>query len=225
MWLCSILVCSISLFAVAQPTLTVVGGATISFGDIYYAKKVSRDIHILNSGSETLTITGIETFCSCTKAKITSKSIAPSSSAVLTLTFDPKVFQGSISKAIQVKSNDQSNPSIPIMFTANVFKLLELKPDYVFFGAFPSDSSVTKTLVLKNVSPNPLKILRIVPAQPFVQGKVRKSALTPGEETELVVTATPRKPMSVQGQLELITDEKIAPKVVVKYGGIATQRK
>ena len=61
-----------SSFLQAQPKLTVVGGAGVDFGNIYYAKKVSHNFQILNSGTQTLTITEIKTFCSCTKAKISS---------------------------------------------------------------------------------------------------------------------------------------------------------
>jgi hypothetical protein len=209
----------------AQPRLTVVGGAGVDFGDIYYAKKASHSFQILNSGTQTLTITGIETFCSCTKVKITSKSIAPSTNAVLTLTFDPKVFVGNISKAIHVKSNDQSSPTTPIMFTANIFKLLEMTPDYAFFGVFPVDSVASKTLKLKNVSPKTLKILRLTSKDSFIKAKARDMLLEPGKETELTVTASPHQPVTIKGQLEIETNSTIDKKIKVEYTGLAVQKK
>ena len=214
---------SVSIYA--QPRLVVVGGSSIEFGNIYHTKSATREIQILNSGSQTLTITGIETFCSCTKAKISSKSIPPNSNAVLALTFSGKTFQGSISKAIHVKSNDASSPVTPIMFTANVYKLVEVNPDYVFFGTFPAGSSVIKTLKLKNVSPNVLKILKVSSKDSFISGRVKDEVLPLGGETELIVSAAPNRPLTLQGELILTTDSKIDPKIKVKYAGLATQKR
>lgn len=220
----AVLICLGSLPTYAQPKLTVVGGTAIDFGDIYYSKKVSREIQILNSGSQTLAITDIETFCSCTKAKISSKSIAPGTNAVLTLTFDPKVFQGKISKAIRVKSNDGSSSATPIMFTAKVYKLLEVTPDYVFFGVFPADSTATKTMKLKNVSPGTLKILRLTAKDRYINAKVKDTVLEPGKETDLIVTASPQQPVTIKGQLEIATDSEVDKKIKVEYTGLSVQK-
>ncbi|HJW31219.1 MAG TPA: DUF1573 domain-containing protein [Saprospiraceae bacterium] len=211
-------------FLHAQPKLTVVGGAGVDFGSIYYAKKVSHNFQILNSGTQTLTITEIKTFCSCTKVKISSKRIAPNTNAVLTLTFDPKIFVGDISKAIHLISNDQSSPTTPIMFTANIFKLLEMSPDYVFFGVFPSDSTASRTLKIKNVSPNTLKILRLTSKDSFIKATARETTLAPGMETELTVTASPHRPVTMKGQLLIETNSSIDKKIKVEYTGLAVQK-
>ena len=209
----------------AQPKLTVVGGTTVEFGNVYYAKKVSRKVQILNAGDEDLVVTEIDTFCGCTQAKITSKRIAPNTNAVLTLTFDGKLFQGNISKAIHVQSNDPSLPVAVIMFTANVFKLLDIDPEYIYFGVVPVDSTVTRTLKVKNISPDNLSILRVVAKDAFVHAKVKSTTLEPGKETELVATATPHKSMTIRGQLELLMNSNVDPKIKVRYTGLATIKK
>ena len=73
---------------------------------------VSHNFTVRNEGTAPLVILKTYTSCSCTEAKYPRKPIMPGDSAVIKVSYDPKVQAGTVFKAIQIYSNDPARRTI-----------------------------------------------------------------------------------------------------------------
>ncbi|MEK7568158.1 MAG: DUF1573 domain-containing protein [Patescibacteria group bacterium] len=84
---------------------------------------VSAEFIIFNKGKGDLIIGDIVTSCGCTSAKIDKTVVAPNSSAVLTVSFDPNFHeepQGRFSRSVFVPTNDPDNEEIEFKISVEI---------------------------------------------------------------------------------------------------------
>lgn len=84
---------------------------------------VNKEFIIANKGRGDLVIGDIVTSCGCTSAKLDKTVVAPDSSAVLTVNFDPNFHeepQGRFSRSVFVPTNDPNNEEIEFKISVEI---------------------------------------------------------------------------------------------------------
>ena len=99
----------------AQPVISVVPD-TLNFGSIGPRQFLQDTIIVLNRGTDTLTINGVETSCGCTNATPQSSHVPFMGNAVVRVTVNIEGRQGIFSQWVRLKTNDPVTPvkEIPI---------------------------------------------------------------------------------------------------------------
>jgi hypothetical protein len=202
----------------SQPKFHVVGGNEFDFGDVLSFTPAKRILIIKNLGTETLTLSNIDASCGCTATLLSNDHIAPNDSSTLTITFNSKQFAGKVHKAVSIVTNDTTNRAIDIKFTANVLRILEIEPEYLFIRT-AIDSTGYQNTVIKNVGSDTIKILSVISTSNLITTKLTKDIIKPSEETTLSATFTPKSNGIVNGNVELKTDHPKLPLLKVRFVG------
>jgi len=159
------------------------------FGFIPRGAKVTHNFLLKNVGNDTLKITNVRKSCGCTAAPLKKSVLPPNDTTELEVTFSSGAYQGLVSKAIYVESNDPIEPFIDITFNATVSvpsKLLSFDPFFVKFDtirglpvkAFIKVVNIDSQAVSFSIAQEPLQYINL---------KAKKRKLAPGKETEIEV--------------------------------------
>ena len=201
----------------AQPKIHVVQGESLDFGDVYNGKKVEHVVTIKNIGNDTLRISDVRAQCGCTATMMTQKTMGPSDSGKLSITFDTHSYNGKVTKHVYIESNDTSNPKLTIAFAANVLTVLSASPNTISFNTARLDTTYSKSITITNTSHEPVKILSVDSKFDQLSVALLKKQLMPGETTEFQAVLHATKSGSFQGVIELATDHPSQPKLEIKY--------
>ena len=122
---------SVSVIVQAAPApVLVVGEPAIDFGSIDAEKTVQQTFTIENTGTAPLEITGIESDLPGLAFEPSMFTLAPDSSATITITF-PKPMEGEFSGRINILSNDPDRATLTLTISGVVQPLsLEAKSDF-----------------------------------------------------------------------------------------------
>jgi hypothetical protein len=183
----------ISNLAFAQPKLRIVEGSKFDLGEVFQGEKIEHKLTLKNVGDKPLVIEKVQASCGCTATLLADKTVKPRKTTSLSITFDSKTFSGTVHKSVSVFSNDPDTASREITFTANVIRVLESNPPYIYFPPSKLDTTLKNTVVLKNVSGKPIEILGVTCDEPGVEIELRKKELDSGEATLLSITFTPSR--------------------------------
>ena len=171
------------------------------FGFIPKGAKVTHNFLLKNVGNDTLKITNVRKSCGCTAAPLRKTVLPPGDTTQLEVTFSSGSYQGPVSKAVYVESNDPIEPFIDVTFLANVSvpsKSLTFDPFFIKFDTirqFPVRASIKVTnidsqAVSFSIAEEPLN---------YVNLKARKKKLAPGKETEIEVVLAKAPPIGEFG--------------------------
>lgn len=207
----------------AQPKLTIVGGTSFEFGDVYTDIPVKKIITLKNEGTDTLIISNVSSSCGCTAALMSNSHIPPGDSGLLSISFDGKKFSGIIRRTVSFESNDPQQQKNRISFSANVLKLLSIEPEYIMFNRVFLDSSSTQSLLIKNNSNETIKVVGIHPTTDIVTTKIEKKTLKPNDSTYIECTIKPTSTGSINGNINIETDHPKVQTVSVRFFGYGTK--
>lgn len=210
-------------FCFCQPKLEIAEGMSPDFGTVY-TPTMERTLTLKNVGTDTLTVSDVSTSCGCTAALASKDHIPPGQSGTVSITFDAKRYNGPVSKAISMNTNDASQKHVNVTFKVNVVKSLQCDPEYFFFSA-TVDSTDEKSVTIENTSDKPIHIKAVTPSSGFISVKLSKNDLDPGEEATLTGTIRPTVAGTERGSVELTTDFKPYPKFTVTYFALAKAKK
>jgi hypothetical protein len=216
------LFCTIGLFlcaagVIAQPKIEVSTGPTLDMGDVYSGQKAERITFVKNVGNDTLLITEVKAQCGCTATFMTEKKLAPKDSGKLSISFNTNGVNGKASKEVYVSSNDPSNPKVTIRFSANVLNVLDVTPKMLAFDQAKVDSSYTKVITVSNPSAkDAVKILSVTSKFEQLEVSLMKNQLMPGEQTQLQAVLKPLKSGTLNGTIEVMTDNPNQPKYEIR---------
>lgn len=212
----SLLVLLVLTSSFAKPKIKILGGASFDFGEIYKGEKVERKVTVKNIGNQMLVINKVQASCGCTAALLSDKNVKPGKTTSLSITFDSKSFSGEVHKNVLVYSNDPRDSSVEIKFTAKIIQVLEATPPYFYFMPGRLDSTMTSSVILKNLSNEPVDILSVTCAEPLARFELRKNKLAPGEATQLFLSYTPSKIGSVYKDVVIKTSHPKQPELTMK---------
>ena len=208
---------------VCQPKLNLVGGKRVDFGDIYTIS-TRKILTLKNVGDDTLIITEVSGSCGCTGTLMTNDHLAPGDSGHLAITFNAKNYNGEIEKAVSFVTNDTTQKYNTITFVGNVIKSFQLEPEYLFFST-TVDSITTKSLTLKNIYSQTIKILSAKTSSSDISIKLSGDKVEPGEELTITAIILLKKAGTASGNIDITTDFVHSPFLSIRYVALAMRKK
>ena len=103
----------------AQPAISVVPD-TLDFGNVPPQQFLQDTLIVLNRGTDTLVILGVETSCGCTEATPQSSKVPFMGNAVVRVSVNITNRQGMFIQWVRLKTNDPKTPVIEIPIIANI---------------------------------------------------------------------------------------------------------
>jgi len=206
-------------YLIAQPRMNVVDGLRFDFGKIYVGTSVKRVLTIENQGTDTLVISDISSSCGCTGTLLSNDRIAPGKSGALEITLDTRGITGATTKAVTFKTNDLNHKDVRIVFSATVERIVELNPEYLFYGNIRLDSVGIKELNIKNVSKEDMRILSVKSEPNFLSVKSANKVIKPNETYTMLIEFRPEKAGVIKGDLIINTDNPNIPTLNLRYYG------
>jgi len=104
----------------ALPPQLVISEEEWDFGQVEANAKPTHNFILTNRGGKTLYIDRVRVSCGCIKTKLSTDEILSGKSAELSVTFNTTGYEGTVDKAIYIKTNDEKEPEKKIMVTINV---------------------------------------------------------------------------------------------------------
>lgn len=105
--------------AYGQPVIGVVPD-TLNFGNVPIQQFLQDTILVLNRGTDTLVIRGVETSCGCTSATPQSSKIVFMGTAVVRVSVNIVGKRGMFTQWIHLNTNDPKTPVVEIPVIANI---------------------------------------------------------------------------------------------------------
>jgi len=208
---------------ISQPKFYVAAGKRIDFGDVPNFAPTKRTLVIRNIGTDTLILSEVGASCGCTATLLSNDHLSPTASALLHITFDAKKFVGQVEKMVSMVTNDDSNRSVEIRFTANVIKIFDVNPEYFYVRA-AKNSTVTQSLTIKNVGTEKIKISSVVSSLDMVKPTLSKDIIQPNEEITLTVSFIPKSLGTINGNIDLKTNHPNAQLLSIRFFGVTIER-
>jgi hypothetical protein len=207
----------------AQPKMYIKEGTTFSFGEIPQTLPVSHVVTIANRGKKPLIISNISASCGCTGAMMAKEEIPPRDTGNLSITFNPKTYNGNVEKTVSFNTNDTANSSVTIHFTATVLRIFDVDPEYLFLKTVVDSTSEISTTI-KNLTNKPIQFLSVKSTSDLISPKLFRESLDPQEETKLRVTVRPKAAGAVGGSIEIKTDNPTMPVLNVRVFAYVHER-
>lgn len=201
----------------SQPKIEIIGGKEFDFGDVFSGSKVEKIVTIKNAGKDTLIISNVKASCGCTATLLSDRVIPPKKTATLNIGFDSRGFDGKVHKTVTLTSNDSTNPTIQINFSANIVSILKFEPAYIYFAQLKPDSIATLNLTVKNNSKEPIEIKSIQNKITGLKVDILQRKLMPQETTQINVTYIAISEGMIQGDVVFNTDNKKQSQIPLRF--------
>jgi hypothetical protein len=123
---------------------------SFDFGRVKRGEKLSHRFIFKNVGKGPLKVYGVHAACGCTAAEVnTDKEYAPQDTGAIDVTFDTTDFNGSITKAVTVMTNERHVPDRTLSIRATVVSEFEVTPPLADFGQVLSQDGGSRQVVIK----------------------------------------------------------------------------
>ena len=184
---------------------------TFDFGKVTPTDTLKHEFIVTNTGNAVLEITDVKPGCGCTTAGAWDKLVQPGKTGKIPIQFNPGNFSGSVSKSVTVTCNDPVKPTQYLQILANIWRPIDLQPQYVYF--LPIEGEVTnETRVVRIVSNLDEAVTLEAPQSASPVFKTELKTIRPGKEFELqVIYAGPVSNANMQGNITIKTSSTNAP--------------
>ena len=165
--------------------------------------EVAVDFKFKVTGDKPITISEIQTYCSCLKAKTKGdkKVYQPGEEGVVETAFQLGTFEGSVPKQVKVASDDAAKPEIELTVTVNIPVLYQVEPSKVSWTV--GEAPAAKTMKVTILGEKDIHVTGTVSSREGMTVTTRE--MKPGREYELTFTPkTTAEPML--GLLRVETD-------------------
>jgi hypothetical protein len=125
-----------------------------------------------NTGDKPVRIKSVKTSCGCTAAQSQKDEIAPGDKGEVTATFNIGDRTGTQVKSITVEMDDQAQAATVLLLKTVIPQMLEIQPPLVFWQG--GEAPKAKTVSVKSGKDFPVKELKLTPASPDFDVKVKK---------------------------------------------------
>ncbi|MGE5352772.1 MAG: DUF1573 domain-containing protein [Acidobacteriota bacterium] len=140
----TILLISGLTFAQQFPQI-VITPLSCDMGNIKAGEKATKIYTIKNVGGDNLEIKEVRASCGCTAAKPGKTKLGPGETTELEVTFNSEGREGKQNKTVYIESNDPSNSTTKVSFTANVLADNKPRPVVESNTGIITNKSVLKT--------------------------------------------------------------------------------
>ncbi|GAF78989.1 unnamed protein product [marine sediment metagenome] len=134
--------------------------------------------------------------------------------------FDSRQFRGQVIKNIYVYSNDLENPIKKLSIQAEIREDLKIRPSTVYFAGLKAGEKVERNLLIKNLSPDTIRIKEIASTISSINLELSKMTIEPGDSANLkLVINEVKKKMKLMGELTIFNTSHQPELKVRVYGG------
>ncbi|MBD3168119.1 MAG: DUF1573 domain-containing protein [candidate division Zixibacteria bacterium] len=177
------------------------------FGYTPNRSMVVRSYFIKNTGDDTLRIEKVKPSCGCTSAPLAKDVLPPGDSTELVVGFKTQRFKGSVEKHIKITSNDPTNPTATIAFTAVVDEdhpSLKAEPNKVNFVQILEGDKAEREIELTNTTNSKMMLVPVDGPEGDIKFKLKDEKLDPGESTKIEIEIDKdAKPGLVEGSITM----------------------
>jgi hypothetical protein len=207
----------------AQALIHAADSAHFSFGRIQRGEILKHDVAISNPGNDTLRVTRVDVSCGCTGSAMSSDRVAPGEKASLHITFTSSNFRGPIHKSVTVTSNAANQPSMVIEFDGDVFEVVSVTPDYLWFQDLKLGERMTKSLTISNQGTAPFLIDGYETNLEGVSAELPPDPIQGGRSAEVkIIFAAAKKGPVISGKITLHTTNPVQKEINIGiYGSMA----
>lgn len=160
------------------------------FGRVLAGEVVKYVFVVTNTGDQPLEISKVSPGCHCTTAGEWAHHIEPGKIGEIPIKFDSGNFRGDVTKNITVTSNDKIAPVQILTLKGQVWKAIEVRPQFAYIVLSPDMPSNSSTVVhITNQLDEPVTLFNPTSASPAFKAELK--TVIPGKDYEVLVTALP----------------------------------
>lgn len=194
--------------------------------------KLTADIAIKNSGDGPLAIEHVKPSCGCTAAPLDDYLLEPGQTTTMHISLDAAHSKGPISKSVAIYSDDPLQNTKIVRLMATIVTDLTFEPDvrWLVFNNAVVGQQTTSSIRLINTSTESITIYppELAPqaegapiATPIAFNLTEEKVLAPGQEFEVVASATPQTTEPIAGKAIIRTSSKNNPtREFTVYGNV-----
>ncbi len=185
------------------------------FGRIKGGAVVEHTYTFTNIGNGLLEVTNVRASCGCTTAGAWSRQVQPGETGTIPIEFNSGNFSGQVAKSISVNCNDTSQPTVVLQLKANIWKPIDVTPQYAALNVTSEAPAKETTVRIVNNEEVPLTLSAPEGTNRALATELR--TIQPGKEFALIVRTVPPLPAgSVQDQITLKTSSTNMPAINVR---------
>jgi Protein of unknown function (DUF1573) len=187
------------------------------FGKIIEDRALTHTFVIRNTGSAPLKIEEVDPDCACTVPSY-DKTIPPGGQGAITLTIKPFSVIHQFKKETRVRLNDPERPMLNLVMTGVAQPFIEIKPSHIVrLRGAPGEDIRGQVRFISHL-PTPWNITDYRTTIPQ-KIEVTLNPEVPGKEYVLEVRNKSREAGPYAGLVELFTDSKERPRLIVRVFG------
>lgn len=167
-------------------------------------EEITVTFDFTNTSGKPVTITGMDSTCSCLEASLDQRTYAPGGRGSGKAVFKVTSFVGRHEKTLHLFTDHPEAPEQVLTFVLDVPVVVSIEPNLLEWTV--GEAAEPKTMVIKMVGDDPMRITKITPTRENVRYELKE--VTPGREYHLVVTPTTTKDVTIGG-FKIETDSSI----------------
>jgi len=160
------------------------------FGKVVWGDVVRHDFFFTNTGNGLLVIKDVRSTCGCASATNTTREVQPGNEGIISVEFHTSNFNGLVTKAVTVYSNDTNQPVATLELKGNVWRPIEITPPSAAFTGI-LDSPTNNFRVVRIVNNQQQSLILSLPEsnQRMIAAELKTNQL--GQDYQLVVRLVP----------------------------------
>ena len=167
-------------------------------------EQVETTFTFVNGSDKPVTVTNMESTCSCLEASLDKATYAPGEKGTGKAVFKVSSFVGRHEKTLHLQLDDPAKPEQVVDFVLDVPAVVVIEPNLLEWTV--GQEPTAKEMTFKMVGEEPLHITKITPTRENVRYELKE--ITSGREYRLIVTPTTTADITV-GAFKVETDSKI----------------
>lgn len=168
-------------------------GDDIDLGSLKFEETAALDVRITNTGDKPIRFERAMGSCSCIKGTVSPDPVMPGDAAIVKLTMQAIIHEGIQRKELYIFPEGQQRP-IALKVRATVVgeagPAIAIEPAILELGHMLPDTSVERTIMLRNDSDEPVQFARVISSCSCVQAQLLDDLTAPGESARLRVVAS-----------------------------------
>jgi hypothetical protein len=192
------------------------------FGEVSEGESLKHVFRFTNKGQALLEIQKVEAACGCTAAVLSSKQIAPGGAGEIEVSLKTEGLT-SVSKTINIASNDPKQPEVTLTITANVHPEFQLSERSIYFGSVPRGKEVTKEFVITVPPDKNRQLLGATSTDQYVAAKLEAVGGSNGRKYRVTaVQKADAKDGYHFGVIVIKTTSPVTPELKIPVRGMVT---
>jgi len=190
---------------------------TFDFGKIFEDRALTHTFMVKNTGSAPLKVEDVDPDCACTVASY-DKTIPPGQEGAITLTIKPFSVLQQFKKETKIRLNDPERPMVQLVMTGLALPFIEILPSHIVRLRGAPGEEVKGQVTFISHLPTPWEIMEYRTSIPD-KIEVTLKPEVPGKEYVLEVRNKSREAGAYAGLVELFTNSKERPRLIVRVFG------